>query len=153
MTRLRLLLALTVASGVPLVAQPVIPAFEVASIKPQTHSFPPRGDSPPDRFTEPDTTLRDLIDYGYELQATQIIGGPPWVASLRFAVDAKASGTPSRAEMRLLVRALLAQRFNLQANNEVRELPVYVLERLRPDRVPSGRCYARPRVPNAPRLW
>jgi uncharacterized protein (TIGR03435 family) len=83
------------------------PAFEVASIKPQTDPRPPRGASSPDRFIEPDTTLRDLLEYGYELTATQIVGGPEWAASRRFAVDAKVTGTPSRAEMRLLVRALL----------------------------------------------
>jgi uncharacterized protein (TIGR03435 family) len=77
--------------------------------------------------------LRGLIEYGYELTATQIVGGPTWVASRRFAVDAKTTGTASRAEMRLLVRALLAQRLNLKAHDETRELPVYVLERVRPN--------------------
>ena len=133
MTRLGLLLALIVASGFDLAAQQVAPAFEVASIKPQTDPRPRRGASPPDRFIDPDTTLRGLIEYGYELTATQIVGGPEWGASRRFAVNAKATGTPSRAEMRLLVRALVAQRFNLKAHNETRELPVYVLERVRPN--------------------
>ena len=133
MNRLGLLLALIVASGLTLAAQQVTPTFEVASIKPQTDPRPPRGTSSPDRFIDPDTTLRDLIEYGYELTSTQIVGGPEWVASRRFAVNAKATGTPSRTEMRLLVRALLAQRFNLKAHNETRELPVYVLERVRPN--------------------
>ena len=35
--------------------------------------------------------------------------------------------------MRLLVRALLAQRFHLKAHTEMRELPVYLLERVRAD--------------------
>jgi len=131
--RLGLLLALIVARGLTLAAQEVTPAFEVVSIKPQTDPRPPRGASPPDRFVDSDATLRNLIEYGYELTSTQIVGGPEWVASRRFAVNAKASGTPSRAEMRLLVRALLAQRFNLKAHNETRELPVYVLERVRPN--------------------
>src|SRR5688572_22529405 len=69
--------------------QPAVPAFEVASIKPQTDSRPPRGVSSPDRFNNPN------------------------------AVDAKAAGIPSRAEMRLLVRTLLGQRFNLRAHGKV----------------------------------
>ena len=112
--------------------QPAVPAFEVASIKPQTDLRPPRGVSSPDRFNNPNATLRGLIEYAYELTETQIVGGPEWIASRRFAVDAKAAGTPSRAEMRLLVRTLLGQRFNLRAHSETRELPVYLLERVRP---------------------
>jgi uncharacterized protein (TIGR03435 family) len=111
----------------------VVPAFEVATIKPQTGPRPPRGASSPDRFTNPDTTLRNLIEYAYELTDAQVAGGPEWIASRRFAVDAKAVGTPSRAEMRLLVRTLIAQRFNLKTHSETRELPVYLLERVRPD--------------------
>src|SRR5687768_15933126 len=133
MDRLGLPLALIVASGLTLAAQQVTQTFEVASIKPQSDPDPPRGVSSPDRFIYPDSTLLSLIEYGYELTATQIVGGPEWVASRRFAVDAKATGAPSRAEMRLLVRALLAQRFNLTVHNETRDLPVYLLERVRPN--------------------
>lgn len=133
MTRLRLLLGLLVASGLTLAAQQPAPAFEVASIKPQTDPRPPRGAASPDRYVDPDTTLRDLVEYAYELTTPHIVGGPEWMASRRFAVDAKAMTTPSRAEMRLLVRALLAQRFNLKAHHETRELPVYLFERVRPN--------------------
>jgi uncharacterized protein (TIGR03435 family) len=144
--------------------EPSPPAFEVATIKPQTDPRPPRGASSPDRFVNVDTTLRGLVEYAYELTPLQVVGGPEWTASSRFAVDAKASGTPSRAEMRLLVRTLLADRFNLQAHTERRELPVYILERVRPDGplgpairpTPVSECAApvvslgAPREPGAP---
>ncbi len=131
MTRLGLFLVLVAATGLPVTAQ--APAFEVATIKPQTGPRPPRGVSSPDRFTNPDTTLHSLIEYAYELTEAQIVGGPEWIGSRRFAIDAKAAGTPSRAEMRLFVRTLLAQRFNVKTHTETRELPVYILERVRPD--------------------
>jgi uncharacterized protein (TIGR03435 family) len=141
-----------------------MPAFEVATIKPQTDPRPPRGASSPDRFNNPDATLRGLIEYAYELTDAQIVGGPDWTGSRRFAIDAKAVGTPSRAEMRLLVRTLLAQRFNLKAHTETRELPVYILERIRPDgplgpalrATPASECAAPvvssgpPREPGSP---
>ena len=133
MTRPGLFLALIVATGPTLVAQQGSPAFEVATIKPQTDPRPPRGASSPDRFINPSATLGGLIEYAYELTAPQIVGGPEWIRSSRFAIDAKAAGTPSRAEMRLMVRALLAQRFNLKTHSETRELPVYILERVRPN--------------------
>lgn len=132
MTRLGPVLILIAVTSVSPAAQQPAPAFEAASIKPQTDPRPPRGVSSPDRFVDPDTTLRALIEDAYELAPGQLLGGPEWLSSRRFAIEAKATGTPSRAEMRLLVRALLAQRFNLKAHNETRELPVYVLERVRP---------------------
>lgn len=110
-----------------------MPAFEVATIKPQTDPRPPRAVASPDRFLNPNATLRGLIEYAYELTDAQIIGGPEWMGSRRFAIDAKATGTPSRAEMRLLVRSLLARRFNLKTHSETRELPVYILERVQPN--------------------
>lgn len=136
-----------------------LPAFEVATIKPQTDPRPPRVVSPPDRFIDPDTTLRRLIEFGYETTQAQIAGGPDWIGTRRFAIDAKASGTPSRAEMRTLVRTLLAQRFNLKTHTETREVPVYLLERIRPGgplgpalRVtPASECASPVVAPGAPR--
>jgi uncharacterized protein (TIGR03435 family) len=126
--------AIAAAPAASLFAQGSTPAtFEVVSIRPQTAPRPPRGVSAPDRFTDADTTLRDLIEYAYDLTPAQVVGGPEWIASSRFAVDAKAAGTPSRAEMRGLVRALLADRFNLKAHTETRQLPVYLLERVQPN--------------------
>ena len=117
------------------VAQSVSPTLtlEVASIKPQTGERQSRRASSPDRFTDPDTTLRELVEYAYELTPLQVLGGPDWMATRRFAIDAKATGTPTRDAMRLLVRALLAGRFNLKAHTEKREMAVYLLERVRAD--------------------
>lgn len=42
---------------------------------------PPRGVSSPDRFVNPNATLRGLIRYAYELTDSQIVGGPEWIAS------------------------------------------------------------------------
>ena len=120
-----------VGSGVAQSVSPTL-TFEVATIKPQTGELSQsRRSSSPDRFTEPDTTLRELVEYAYELTPLQVLGGPDWMATRRFAIDAKATGTPTRVEMRLLVRALLASRFNLQVHTEKREMAVYLLERVR----------------------
>jgi uncharacterized protein (TIGR03435 family) len=62
-----------------------------------------------------------------------IAGGPKWIDSDRFDVDAKASGDfpsapdgPSAAR-RLMLQALLADRFKLQVHNETRQRPVCAL--------------------------
>src|SRR4051812_22398186 len=74
------------------VAQSVSPTltFEAATIKPQTADlFQPGRSSSPDRFTDPNTSLRELVEWAFELTPLQVLGGPNWMAARRFAIDAK----------------------------------------------------------------
>ena len=80
-------------------------------------------------------TLRPILRLAYRastgpLLDCQLIGAPGWIDKDRFDIDAKPEGEPhriSRAQMQPLVQSLLADRFNLKAHVEVRELPVYDL--------------------------
>src|SRR5438094_768769 len=78
--------------GVVLAQQPQ--AFEVASIKP---GVPGAGTEtrryPGGRFTATGVTLKALIQRGWDVKDFQITGGPGWVNSERFDVEAKASAT------------------------------------------------------------
>jgi uncharacterized protein (TIGR03435 family) len=110
-------------------------AFEVASVKPNKS-----GDQhitvhvqPGGRFTATNTTLRLLIRNAYRVQDFQISGGPNWVNSEHFDIQAKAEGNPSPDEFSVMMRALLADRFKLVVRNETRELPVYALVLARSD--------------------
>ena len=120
-----------------------IETFEVASIKPRTGERAGPVPSSPDRFIRPDATLGELIRYAYDLQEFQIEGGPGWLTSSRFDVNAKAAAPPTSIDgMRALVRRLLQDRFGLKAHLESRELSLYEMvvarrdgrlgERLRP---------------------
>jgi uncharacterized protein (TIGR03435 family) len=115
------------------------PAFEVASIKPN-NSGDGRvmmGLQPGGRFTATNVPLRLLIRNAYQLQDFQIVGAPSWIASERYDIVAKAEDgappeTPSLDRTgpnrnQLMIRALLAERFQLVAHNETRELPIYAL--------------------------
>ncbi len=116
-----------------------LPAFEVASIKPQVGKAVYGPDSP-DRFTHPDATLVALIRFAYNVQDFQVIGGPGWVTSSRFDVSAKAAAPPpSQDQMRLMVRRLLIERFGLRTHVETRQLPTYALVRARPEGSPGVR--------------
>jgi uncharacterized protein (TIGR03435 family) len=57
-----------------------------------------------------------------------IKGGPAWIYSDRYQLEAKAEGTP-REEVMLgpMLQALLEDRFNLKIHRETREIPVYDL--------------------------
>src|SRR4051794_30239391 len=124
---------------------PAGPAFEVASVKPN-NSGDGRvmfANQPGGRFTATNVTLKLLIRNAYQLQDFQIVGGPSWIASDRFDIVAKAEdGTPQETptldrvgptRTQLMIRALLAERFQLGVHDETRELPIYALVVARSD--------------------
>ena len=105
-------------------------SFEVASIKPseaQAGLMSVRN-SPGGMYSASGITAKALIQQAYDVQDYQISGGPSWLASDRYNINAKAE-TPNinREQMRNLLRSLLAERFNLKLNRETKELPIYVL--------------------------
>ena len=115
--------------------------FDVVSIKPRTGPrvrFLPDVAAAPDRYSAPDTTLMNMISFAYEIEAPQIEGGPDWLKTSRFEVNAKAPGAASRSDLRLLVKAMLTDRFQLKTHIETRELPIYALVVARGDRRPAA---------------
>ncbi|MEO8258614.1 MAG: M56 family metallopeptidase [Acidobacteriota bacterium] len=124
-------------------ATPVLPQFEVASVKPNTRhdGFVTVG-SRGGQYTALGVSLRTLIRLAYQVQEFQIIGGAGWLDSDRFDVVAKdgsdASGlfatelAPTKAS--LMIRALLAERFKLIVHKETKQMPVYALVLARSDR-------------------
>jgi uncharacterized protein (TIGR03435 family) len=76
------------------------------------------------------TTLKDLIETGYQVRGFQILDGPSWAGATRYDVTASSGPQPqgtSNNEVRLKVRALLKDRFQLQVHRETRTVPVYSL--------------------------
>ena len=106
------------------------PGIEVATIKP---SNPDRGG---ELFTikgrhivTTNTTLRDIIRFAYGVHPTQIEGTQPWMAADKFDIDAVADveGQPNNAQMQVMMRKLLQDRFGLIFHREHKELAVYAL--------------------------
>jgi uncharacterized protein (TIGR03435 family) len=120
------------------------PQFEVASIKPNK-SGDGRvmiGMQPGGRFTATNVPLRMLIRNAYQLQDSQLVGGPDWITNERYDISAKAEdGVVSGPQppmgqpgpIQLMLRALLAERFKLVVHNEDREMPIFALVLNRPD--------------------
>jgi uncharacterized protein (TIGR03435 family) len=67
------------------------------------------------------------MEAAYHVQPFQIAGGPEWVQSDGYEVDAKAEGNPAHAQMMLMLQSLLADRFQLRFHRESQEMPVYAL--------------------------
>ena len=74
-------------------------------------------------------SLVDLISYAYEVQATQIVGGPDWLSKTRYDVTATMDqkGEPSHQQLRTMMKKLLADRFQLTYHTDKRYLSAYVL--------------------------
>jgi uncharacterized protein (TIGR03435 family) len=82
----------------------------------------------PGRLTASNVTLRLLVQAAYELQDFQLDGGPSWQTSRRFDINAKAEKPDATMkEMAPMLRTLLADRFQLKARMETREVPIGVL--------------------------
>ena len=120
-------------------AQTPRPSFEVASIKPNTSNderviflMPPGG-----RIVATNLTLKNLMAAAYRLPESRILGGPNWLTTDRWNVDAKAEetiATPAvpldptvTPALMLMAQSLIEERFGLKFHHETRELPVYEL--------------------------
>ncbi len=121
------------------------PAFEVASVKPS----PPQAGIintvltyPGGRILAKGCWLRYLMMEAFDVQPFQIAGGPSWTSEERFDIDARPPGDsksiladppisklPMNDEQRLMLQALLADRFQLKYHDEEREGTVYFLIR------------------------
>jgi bla regulator protein blaR1 len=76
-------------------------------------------------------TARELIGAAWDLtdfQTERIFGGPKWVNTARFDVQARAEGTSGLAQKRLMLQTLLADRFKLAVENTRQQGPMYALE-------------------------
>jgi uncharacterized protein (TIGR03435 family) len=113
-------------------AQPQTPRveFEVAVIKPaktgaQGNSFeiPPGGE----QFTATNAPLKVLIMMAYGVADWQVSGGPSWMNSACFDIEAKPEHPAGREQIFQMLRSLLSDRFQLKVHKETREVPLYIL--------------------------
>jgi uncharacterized protein (TIGR03435 family) len=128
--------------------------FEVASVKPTEGAIGLRGGlcSGPDtqvRVTRPgpaglsdvtasrpftpgtcryqEALLPDIIAAAYGIR--NIVGGPSWMESERFDIDAKADRVRPQRELHQMLQALLEERFVLRARRETRSVDGFALLR------------------------
>lgn len=106
------------------------PSFEVATIKPSKPDAQGKGiGGPPGRFMMKNTTLDDMLMFAYRLHTKQIVGGPEWLGTEKFDVEARPDtpGEANETQNRTMVRKMLVSRFNLKFHDEKRDLSAFVL--------------------------
>ena len=108
--------------------------FEVASIKSSRPDAKAPSDISPIGTVSMNTTVKSLIFMAYQIQEYQIAGAPKWLDSEYYRVDAKPPAGPLPSEQRERMdqtserlRFLLAERFQLRAHHETRNLQEYDL--------------------------
>ncbi len=113
---------------------PLRPTFEVASVKPGDPHGLMRVTVSGARFSDQNTYLTSLIQYAYHLQLWQIPNRPGWFDSDRFVIEAIRPPAAKIGlnrfqdeDLRLMVRALLEDRFKLALHEESKEGVVYAL--------------------------
>jgi uncharacterized protein (TIGR03435 family) len=130
-----------VITSVPAFSQSPL-TFEVASVKPHNASDRRMGTQflPGGKFSATGVSLQAVISTAYDLpfQSPQLSGGPDWIRSQDGAYDIEAKAEDSAipaglslhdrdSRMRLMLQALLADRFKLVILRETKDLPLYAL--------------------------
>jgi len=105
------------------------PRFELAAVRtsPRPAARMTGGFYGGARFDVQSAEMLDLIRIAYGVEADKVVGGPNWLEWNRYDVLAKAPEHSTPATMRLMLRTLLAERFQLVVRDEARELPTYAL--------------------------
>ena len=116
-----------------------LPSFEVASIK-GDHTGIDSMDihTEPDRFIATNVNTKFLIEFAFNIQPFQLSGGPSWIDSEHFDIDAKEDESRAAAlqklqpgqaltDMRLMLQSLLADRFRLVVIHRTEQRTVYKL--------------------------
>jgi uncharacterized protein (TIGR03435 family) len=142
--------ALALVLGLALNASAQNLTFEVASVKLNTSRPAGPGDSalgcrgtdshnpntmvPMGRCVARREALRYVIALAYNIPPAmlnayegKVLSGPDWIRSEVYNIDAKAEMPATEAQLKLMLRALLEERFKLKVHRETREMPVYAL--------------------------
>ena len=98
------------------------PAFEVSSVKPNKSGTTQANISGlPNGITIVNLPLRGIIQLFFQInQPSKVIGIPDWTITERFDITARAAGPINDEERRLMMQALLADRFKLVARRKTR---------------------------------
>jgi uncharacterized protein (TIGR03435 family) len=119
--------------------------FEVASVKrnksegeASMNISPVLGDGPVppgNLYLARNIKLIQFIAFAYSLTQIQLRSlelHVPWTTEDRFDIEARAQGNPTKADYRLMMQSLLADRFKLRVHYETRIVPVYGLVLAKP---------------------
>ena len=109
--------------------------FEVASLKRNTSLSENGGGGPRPggRYRLTNMPARSMISFAWNIPSNRVLGGPAWIVTDRYDVEATMPENTTPDESRGMLRSLLRDRFSVRVHLEQRDLPVYYLRLSRPD--------------------
>jgi len=124
-------------------------SFDVASVKPGQPGVQPNSNFPlgpgdvyvqnGGLFSANNLPLVTYIFFAYKIIGNQgqilLPQLPDWTKTEQFDIQARATGNPGKDQMRLMMRALLADRFKLAIHNETRDVPVFAFVLVKPGKL------------------
>lgn len=136
---------LTCGDCVAVLAQaPDNPAFDVASVRSNKSVTQPLsrfplgpGDAyvPGNLFSGTNQPLIAYVRFAFKLSQGELLDLPTWVYDEHFDIAGRATGNPTKDQMRLMMQSLLADRFKLKAHTERRTKPAFNLVLAKPGRI------------------
>jgi len=102
-------------------------SFDVASVKRSAADSQFSFSLAHGRISAHDVDVRDLIRAAYRILDFQISGAPNWLSSEAYDVEAGSDRPADAAKTRLMLRALLADRFRLKIRRESKGMAVLAL--------------------------
>jgi uncharacterized protein (TIGR03435 family) len=130
--------------------------FDVVSVKQNKSGLPPSGDpvssnvplGPQDLFTPTggllsatNMPLSQYMIFAYKLTPNQLQAVmaqlPKWATTNRYDVQARVAGNPTKDQFRMMMQALLADRFKLAIHYETKQVPVFGLVLDKPGKLGS----------------
>jgi uncharacterized protein (TIGR03435 family) len=127
--------AVFLLAAAPLLAQgpskvPPDLRFDVASLKPSPPGGRGGGIRPAaggQRYEAVNCTIKTMIMVANAIKADQIVGGPDWLASDLYDMEAKAEKASNGDELHVMLMNMLVDRLNLKIHREKKEMRMYAL--------------------------
>jgi uncharacterized protein (TIGR03435 family) len=127
----------------PQTATPATPdveraTFDVVSVKRNNGTGGMGARTVPGSFSVYAVPMRFVVRQAYAAQDFQITGGPDWMNTDLFDIEARfdpAAGLTGPRALAARLRNMLRDRFNFMATTEMRDMPIYALVRARADRL------------------
>lgn len=88
---------------------------------------------PGGRISATKMSVKALIQVAYRIKPFQISGGPSWLDSAPYDIEAKPDNPANAPPWQQMLQALLADRFQLKFHRETKELPILALVLARKD--------------------
>lgn len=121
-----LILGAVAAAQTP--APPAAATFAAVSIKPDRDISGVRGLRTHPGGASGAASLLELIQWAYNVDATRVAGGPPWLDSTLFQIEARTAAAASYREQAIMLRPVLADRFGLQFRWSAATASGYILQ-------------------------